>query len=124
MAHDLAAGYARFRGSRLFLLALAGFTFAWIVWNLTPGIPHFDDAGFTRLNVFLSVEASVSVAMLLMATEKQDAMQRRQLLYMLAVMESVRDSLKASENAAARADHDGAAGGPDPAADARVDAAP
>lgn len=85
--------YARFRGSRKFLVALSLVIAFWVGWNLAPGVPHFDTPGFDRLNLFLSTEASLSVALLIMAGEKNDAMQRKQLLYMMHLLEGQRDAL-------------------------------
>ena len=83
-----AALYARFRSSRGFLIALAVLVFGWIGWNEMPFVPHFDDGEFGRLNLFLSTEASLSVALLIMAGEKQEATQREQLRYIQHLMEA------------------------------------
>ena len=85
----LAAGYARFRGSAWFVLFLSAFLAGWFAINLLPWTPHFDRPGYGVLNVILSSEASLSVALLIMATDKQDAVQRRQLEYMLHIMEAI-----------------------------------
>lgn len=58
-----------------------------------PFLPHFDGPDFGRLNLFLSSEASLSVALLIMANEKQDAAQQKQSEYMLHIMEAIRDHL-------------------------------
>lgn len=81
--------YARWRTGRLFLIALCGFCAVWIVWNLLPWLPHFDDPGFSRLTLVLSVEASIAASIILAVQEKQDAVQRRQALYMLHIMEAL-----------------------------------
>ncbi|MGH7077961.1 MAG: DUF1003 domain-containing protein [Acetobacteraceae bacterium] len=80
--------YARFRGSRLFLLILTAFLAFWFACNLLPWLPHFDRPGFGVLNVILSAEASLSVALLMAAAERQDAVQRRELEYLLHLIEA------------------------------------
>ncbi|MGH7068172.1 MAG: DUF1003 domain-containing protein [Acetobacteraceae bacterium] len=83
-----ADGYARFRGSRLFLWILTGFLAFWFGCNLLPWLPHFDRPGYGVLNVILSAEASLSVALLIMAAERQDAIQQKQLEYLLHLIEA------------------------------------
>lgn len=93
-AYTNAAGlYAKFRGSALFLVALAMTIGFWITWNVFPGLPHFDGPDFGRLNLVLSTEASLSVALLIMANDKQDVQQRKQLRYMLTTLEAMRAML-------------------------------
>lgn len=79
--------YASFRGSKWFLIALFAVVSVWIGWNVCPFLPHFDDAEFGRLNLFLSTEASLSVALLIIANERQDAKQREHLEHLLAIVE-------------------------------------
>lgn len=89
---NLASVYARYRGSPWFVLLLAVFLAFWFVAEWID--PSFDH-GFGILNVILSGEASLSVALLIMATEKQDEVQRRQLKYMLTIMEATHAALVA-----------------------------
>jgi len=96
--------YAKFRGSVWFLIVLAAIVGFWIIWNLIPGLPHFDDPEFGRLNLALSTEASLSVALLIIAGDKQDRLQRQQLVYMQHLLEAMRDELLAR-----RSDGDAAA---------------
>lgn len=84
----LAAAYARWRGSAWFVLFLCLFLTGWFAVNLIPGLPHFDRPGYGVLNVILSSEASLSVALLIMASERNDEIQRRQLKYLLDLMEA------------------------------------
>jgi len=90
---SVAGAYARFRGGKAFLITLAALLAFWIIWNLLPFLPHFDGPQFGRLNLFLSSEASLSVALLIMANEKQEAAQRKQLEYMMHLMTAIRDQL-------------------------------
>lgn len=84
-----AYAYAKFRGSKIFLIVLASILFVWIGWNELPFLPHFDDEGFGRLNLFLSTEASLSVALLMMANDKQDALAKKQMEYQQHLLEAV-----------------------------------
>ncbi|MGH7102907.1 MAG: DUF1003 domain-containing protein [Acetobacteraceae bacterium] len=83
-----ADAYAQFRGSRLFLLILCAFLVFWFGCNLLPYLPHFDRPGFGVLNVILSAEASLSVALLMAAAARQDEVQRRELEYLLHLIEA------------------------------------
>ncbi len=86
----IARRYAAFRCGKWFFLALAGIVAFWTIWNSCPFLPHFDDSEFGRLNLFLSVEASLSVALLLIANERQEAAQREQLAHLLSLVEGLR----------------------------------
>lgn len=98
---SLSAAYKRFRGSRSFLLCLSLFIAIWVGAHFLTG---FDD-GFGALNLILSAEASLSMAVF-MAIQQQiddlqatsDAFQRRQLEYLLELMEGqqamLRDALR------------------------------
>lgn len=79
--------YAKIRTGKAFFIGLSIFCAAWITWNLIPGLPHFDDGGFGKLTLILSVEASIATSMLMAATEKQDEAQQKQQKYMLDLME-------------------------------------
>lgn len=83
---SLADLYARFRGSVAFVCLLSAFLAFW--FGLEWIDPAFD-RGFGILNVILSSEASLSVALLIMATEKQDAIQKKQLEYTLHLIEAM-----------------------------------
>lgn len=72
--HKLADLYARFRGSALFMLLLCGFVSAWVSGHIVFNI----DPTWGMLNLCLSIEASISVAMLMIANEKQDRLQGMQ----------------------------------------------
>lgn len=93
MAFDPAALYARLRTSWSFALGVLVIVAIWVVWNIVPGIPHFDDPEFGRLNLLLSTEASVGGVVLLMVVERQARQHDRQLRYMQHLMEAVRDAL-------------------------------
>lgn len=81
--------YRTFRSPRIFLRVLCIVCFTWIVWNLQPWFPHFDDEGFGRLNLLLSVEASIASAVLLAVQERQEQHNVQQLRYMLDMMEAI-----------------------------------
>lgn len=82
----LADRYAKFRGSKAFLVALCTLIFLWVALNLCP-LFKWDD-GFGELNLILSSEASISVALLIMAQDKQDELQKKQMLYIQHLLEA------------------------------------
>lgn len=84
---NFSESYAKFRGGRAFLIALCGVLVFWFTWNTLPFLPHFDP-NWSLLNVFLSVEASLSVALLIMANEKIEHERIQQDKYMLALLEA------------------------------------
>lgn len=90
---DLGRLYAKVRVGRLFLVLLCGFCAVWIIWNLLPWTPHFDDGVFGRLTMILSIEASIGTSVLMAANEKQDELQRQQLIFLLHLMEAVHAQL-------------------------------
>lgn len=71
----IAERIARFTGTPRFLLYLTGFVAAWMAWN-TFGPEHlrFDSAaiGFTALTLMLSLQASYSAPLILLAQNRQD----------------------------------------------------
>lgn len=81
-----ASAYAKFRGSPAFLIVLASYVLLWIVWNVAcahgflPQVLALDTPGdWGTLNVVLSIEASISMALLLMDNAKCEANQHQQL---------------------------------------------
>ena len=90
---DLGGLYAKVRVGKLFLILLCSFCAVWIIWNLLPWTPHFDDGAFGRLTLILSVEASIGTSVLMAANEKQDELQRQQLIFLLHLMEGVHAQL-------------------------------
>jgi uncharacterized membrane protein len=81
----LAAAYRRFRTSNAFIVSLVTFIASWICLNFAVDF----DPGWGGLNLFLSVEASVGMALIMMDGERQNRFQREQLQYMLHVMDAV-----------------------------------
>ncbi|WP_124039255.1 DUF1003 domain-containing protein [Neoactinobaculum massilliense] len=72
---------ARFSGTPTFLLWLTIFVAIWIGWNsLAPAHLRFDsaDLGFTALTLMLSLQASYSAPLILLAQNRQDARDRVQ----------------------------------------------
>lgn len=113
--------YRTFRSPRIFLRVLCGVCFFWIVWNLQPWFLHFDDEGFGRLNLLLSVEASIASAVLLAVQERQEQHNVQQLRYMLDMMTAITNMLERSNGAARERDNVGdVAPNGDPAACAGV----
>lgn len=66
---DLATSYTKFRGSFTFLLLLSVVISGWLGLHFAFGI----DSDFGALNLFLSSEASVSLALFTMLSDKQAA---------------------------------------------------
>lgn len=64
--------YARFRGSKAFLVGLCGFVAIWLGFHFVFGI----DKDMGELNFMLSLEASVSLAFFSMLSDAQDSAQR------------------------------------------------
>lgn len=81
--------YKKLRAGKIFLVGLCLFCTFWVGWNLTPGLPHFDDLSFGHLTLILSIEASVAMGFMTAAQEKQDADNLRRDLYLLHMMEVV-----------------------------------
>lgn len=71
----LAERIARFTGTPRFLFYLSGFVIVWITWNtVAPEHLRFDSAalGFTALTLMLSLQASYSAPLILLAQNRQD----------------------------------------------------
>lgn len=85
--------YSKFRGSKFFLYLLCGVIAVWITSN---ELLHFDE-GYGRLNLALSSEASISVALLIMAQERQDALQRQQLRYIQHLLEATVELIEGND---------------------------
>ncbi|MDE1905086.1 MAG: DUF1003 domain-containing protein [Rhodospirillales bacterium] len=86
----IGSSYSKFRTGKAFFISLSLFVAIWLIWNHTPGFPHFDGDN-SLLNVILSIEASIATSMILMASETQDEMQRKQLVYMLHILEATKN---------------------------------
>lgn len=109
---SLTAAYARFRGSAWFLLALC---FA-ITLALAAHRWFAFDPGYGIINLCLSIEASVSVALLIMANERQEAAEEKRLRYMLHLLEANRELLSVVHRGlAGHAPDDGCVDAPDTA---------
>lgn len=68
-------GIARFTGTPKFLIYLTIFVAAWLIWNtIGPQSLRFDSAalGFTALTLMLSLQASYSAPLILLAQNRQD----------------------------------------------------
>ncbi len=85
--------YAKLRTGKAFLVFLCCFCGGWVAWNLLPWFPHFDGSDFGRLTTILSLEASIATSVLMAAGEKQDELQRKQLLYILHLMEALHEHI-------------------------------
>lgn len=71
----IAEAIARFSGTPTFLIWLTVFVVAWMAWNTWgPARLQFDKAelGFTALTLMLSLQASYSAPLILLAQNRQD----------------------------------------------------
>lgn len=67
----LADNMAAFGGSWKFIIFFSGFLFIWIIWNITPFLPHFDRTPFILLNLLLSFLASFQAPIIMMSQNRQ-----------------------------------------------------
>jgi uncharacterized membrane protein len=70
----VAEGIARFMGTPKFLLYMTVFVAVWLAWNTyAPLLVRFDSAklGFTALTLMLSLQASYSAPLILLAANRQ-----------------------------------------------------
>lgn len=70
----IAEGIARFMGTPRFLVYMTGFCVAWLGWNsIGPEALRFDSKafGFTLLTLMLSLQASYSAPLILLAQNRQ-----------------------------------------------------
>ena len=67
---------AEFSGSILFLFLNATWFLIWIVWNVTPGVKHFDPYPFGFLTMVVSLEAIVLSIFVLVSQNRQAAKDR------------------------------------------------
>lgn len=80
-----AAWYSKIRGSAAFVLFLGLFIGTWLAIHYTTGF----DQEFGMLNLFLSTEASISLAFFTMMGDKQDAANKRAIDELTDTVESV-----------------------------------
>lgn len=106
---NFAEVYAKARGSKAFLAGLVVFVFGWLGLSAVTGL----DADHGLINLFLSTEASISLAFFTMLNDKTDAAQRaqadaleRMVSSVLSIAEAQRDML-ADHTAILRALHAG-----------------
>jgi uncharacterized membrane protein len=69
----LSERFARFLGTFRFIAAMSVFIVIWIVYNVIPGTPHFDEWSnkFTFLTLILSLQASYAAPLILLAQNRQ-----------------------------------------------------
>jgi uncharacterized membrane protein len=67
VADRIAEFVARFCGSITFVWIHVAIFGAWILWNLLPGLPHFDPYPFTFLTLCVSLEAIFLSSFILIA---------------------------------------------------------
>ncbi len=79
-----ASAYKRFRGSSAFVGALSTFVIVWLVTHFATGF----DPEWGGLNLILSIESSIGMALFMMVADRQEAFQRKQTEYMLHLLEA------------------------------------
>jgi uncharacterized membrane protein len=69
----LSERFARFLGTARFIIVMTVFIIAWIIYNVVPGAPHFDEWSnkFTFLTLILSLQASYAAPLILLAQNRQ-----------------------------------------------------
>src|SRR3954453_6778986 len=69
----LSEKFARFLGTFRFIFAMTVFIVVWVLYNMVPGIPHFDTYAnkFTLLTLLLSLQASYAAPLILLAQNRQ-----------------------------------------------------
>lgn len=105
MAIDIAATYRRIRNGKSFAIGLLAFCLIWIVWNATPGLPHFDDNDDGRLVTWLSIEASIGLSIYGAITEARDKQAEQRDRQHDEILRHLRDLLEA-QAVTMRAVHD------------------
>lgn len=95
--------YKKFRSGRAFFLVLSVFIAVWLLLHKLINL----DPDYGILNLLLSIEASVSMSLFMMLSERQDELQRQQdanvdiiLRTILDVAQATRDLLKESQRGA------------------------
>ncbi|MGH2644614.1 MAG: DUF1003 domain-containing protein [Chitinophagaceae bacterium] len=76
--------YAKLRTGKSFLIFLSLFCVIWVLWNLfLPKHIRFDEPGFPLLTLILSIEASLSISLVIMAEEESNEIQKNQIILLL-----------------------------------------
>jgi uncharacterized membrane protein len=63
---------ARFLGTGRYLVIQTIMIVVWLAFNTIPGLPHFDPYAFLFLTLLLSLQASYSAPLILLAQNRQD----------------------------------------------------
>lgn len=81
----IASWYAAFRGSPAFIILLLSLESCWMLAHALFGF----DSDWGMLNLFLSTEASITTALLIIDLRKAEMMQSTHLKYMLHLLEAL-----------------------------------
>lgn len=82
--------YKHLRSSQAFLIGLAMFIATWLAAHWLAGF----DPNLSEINLILSTEASLSMALLMMVQDKTDAVLRQLVEQTLASVERVEDEVE------------------------------
>lgn len=80
-----AAFYKRLRTSKTFFVSVSAFIGVWVLLHFAAGF----DPDWGALNLILSAEASLSMALFMMISDRQDRFQHEQREHMLHLLEAV-----------------------------------
>jgi uncharacterized membrane protein len=72
-----ADGVANTVGSWKFIIIQSFILACWIVWNILPNTPKFDEKPFILLNLLLSFQAAYTAPMIMMSQNRQAEIDRR-----------------------------------------------
>lgn len=73
LGERIADKVAAFGGSWGFIFSFAAFLLLWLVWNILPGVRHFDPVPFILLNLILSFIAGFQAPFIMMAQNRHAA---------------------------------------------------
>lgn len=90
----LADAVAKFVGSWTFIIIQSVGLSAWILLNVLAPIHHWDGYPFILLNLVLSFQAAFTAPVIMISQNRQEAIQRRQDLYLLHLMEGMQAQIK------------------------------
>jgi uncharacterized membrane protein len=60
-----------FVGSWPFLIIQSSIIILWVIWNVVPGLPHFDPYPFILLTLVLSLQAAYAAPIIMMSQNRQ-----------------------------------------------------
>lgn len=77
MSQKMSDKVANLYGSWKFIIAQTLIMIVWIIWNSVDGLPHWDEAPYSQLNLILSFIAGYTGSFLQMSQNRQSAKDRK-----------------------------------------------